>query len=63
MPIYGAKLELWERLIAAEAAHRRAEAEKQHKLAVKDQLGIQHDPVEARQLPVPKAPSAEEERP
>ncbi|CAK0893566.1 unnamed protein product, partial [Prorocentrum cordatum] len=62
MPIYGAKLELWERLIAAEAAHRRAEAEKQHKLAVKEQLGIQHDPVEARQLPAPKAPSAEEER-
>ncbi|CAK0836065.1 unnamed protein product [Prorocentrum cordatum] len=62
MPIYGTKLELWERLIVAEAAHRRSEAERQHKLAVKEQLGIQHDPVEVRQLPVPKAPSADEER-
>ncbi|CAK0870594.1 unnamed protein product [Prorocentrum cordatum] len=62
MPIYGTKLELWERLIVAEAAARRSEAERLHKLAVKEQLGIQHDPVEPKQLPVPKAPSAEEER-
>eukprot|EP00959_Pyramimonas_sp_CCMP1952_P152906 3198877-Pyramimonas_sp.AAC.1 len=62
MPIYGAKAELWDRLIVAEAAVRRSEAERARKQAVKEQLGIQHDPVDARELPVPKAPSAEEER-
>ncbi|CAK0881954.1 unnamed protein product, partial [Prorocentrum cordatum] len=62
MPIYGTKAELWDRLIVAEAAARRSEAERAHKQAVKEQLGIQHDPVDASEVPVPKAPSAEEER-
>ncbi|CAK0847992.1 unnamed protein product, partial [Prorocentrum cordatum] len=62
MPIYGTKAEHWDRLIVAEAAAKRSEAERARKQAVKEQLGIQRDPVEPRQLPVPKAPSAEEER-
>eukprot|EP00959_Pyramimonas_sp_CCMP1952_P046170 964162-Pyramimonas_sp.AAC.1 len=51
VPIYGAKAELWDRLTAAEAAVRRPEAERAHKQAVKEQLGVQHDPVDARELP------------
>ncbi|CAK0863635.1 unnamed protein product, partial [Prorocentrum cordatum] len=62
MPIYGAKAELWDRLIVAEAAVRRSEAERAHKQAIKEQLGAQRDPVEARELPAPLAPSAEGER-
>eukprot|EP00959_Pyramimonas_sp_CCMP1952_P020731 437155-Pyramimonas_sp.AAC.1 len=62
MPIYGTKAALWDRLIAAEAAVKRSEAERAQKQAVKEQLGIQRDPVEPRQLPAPKVPSVEEER-
>ncbi|CAK0865232.1 unnamed protein product [Prorocentrum cordatum] len=47
---------------AARQRGRRSEAERARKQAVKKQLGIQHDPVDARELPVPKAPGAEEKR-
>ncbi|CAK0869723.1 unnamed protein product [Prorocentrum cordatum] len=46
---------------AAEAHHCRGAAER-HKQAVKEQLGIQHDPVDARELPVPKVTLEDSER-
>ncbi|CAK0808372.1 unnamed protein product [Prorocentrum cordatum] len=41
VPIYGAKAELWDRPIVAEAAVRRSEAERARKQAVTEQLGCE----------------------